>query len=805
MSQGNPSQLPARTSAALLAVQPARNMAGSFGGDGGGSGPAVTDWRRVRSALWRFKWLVVTLPLLAAVGGYGASRFIKPFYTARATVWINRQSEFTTMQAPQGAPFGPDAWIDLMRSYVVIDSVVSERHLSLSVQPFDSALVSSFAGVEARLTPGRFELTVDSAGKNYALTTTGRRAADRVVLERGIVGGPVGASLGVKWTPPATSLPAGRTVTVVIGSPRLVASRLLDALRVTIDQSGTFLHAELTGNDPVATAATLNSIVSQFVRVAAKLKSEGLADRTRTLGDQLQSAQRDLASAESALEQFRSQSIMRPNSRVGAPRQAAAGQSPAGADATSYYTMQASLDSTARERQTISRALAESGDSGIVVGKLEDLPSVRASSELSGALRDLTVKRAALRALRLKYTDLHPLVVSARSEISALERVEIPEMANRVVATLNARESQLAKGVTSTERDLRETPALDYTETRLQRNVTLSEGLYSQLQPRFAEAQTAEGSVVPDVRPLDSAAPPQLADRVITTRLILVAFLAGLSLACAVAIMLDRMDSKFRYPDQISHELGLPILGALPHVTSKAKSGKLVAESAAFQEAIRDVRMNVEYAYGSAGPLTFTVSSSGASDGKSFLSSNLALSFAESGRRTLLIDGDLRRGELHRRCGVLRRPGLTDCLRGDVPVDRILQSTKFDRLDVVASGTRKHDAPELLGNPATTQLFGEFRSRYDVIICDSPPLSAGIDPFVLAALSGNLLLVVRTGVSVREMIESKLEVLGRMPVRILGAVLNDVPRGSIYGHYSSYIPGYDTSDETGIVLERIIA
>jgi capsular exopolysaccharide synthesis family protein len=620
------------------------------------------------------------------------------------------------------------------------------------------------------------------------------------------VGGAVGVSLGFKWTPPATSLTAGKTIAFSILSPREAALALLDKLKVRVDGSGTFLHAELTGNDPASVAATLNSIIRHFVEVGSRFKSEGLADRTRILGDQLKSAQRDLASAETALEQFRVHSIMRPNARAITPKKPGSGEDQQDPEANSYFAMQASMDAALRERQTIRRVLSEaSADSGLVVGELERLPSVAASSELSGALKELTTKRTDLRALELKYTDSHPLVVKTRSDIATLEHSVIPQMANRVVAGLSTREAELTNTMTSTAKELRETPALAITEARLLRNVTLAEGLYSQLQPRFAEAELAEGSTVPDVRPLDPAEAPQFADKIITTRLILVAFLGGLGLACAGAILLDRIDPKFRYPDQISRELGLAILGAVPHVTSKGKTGTQVQENAAFQEAIRDIRMNVEYSYGaSAGPLIFTVSSPGAADGKSFLSSNLARSFAESGRRTLLVDADLRRGELHRRCGVSRRPGLTDCLRGDVPVDRIIQQTKFAQFDVIASGTRKHDAPELLGSPATAQIFGEFRSRYDVIICDSPPLSAGIDPFVLAALSGSLLLVVRTGVSVREVIESKLEVLGRMPVRVLGAILNDVPRNSVYGYYANYVPGYDTSDETGTALQTII-
>jgi capsular exopolysaccharide synthesis family protein len=178
---------------------------------------------------------------------------------------------------------------------------------------------------------------------------------------------------------------------------------------------------------------------------------------------------------------------------------------------------------------------------------------------------------------------------------------------------------------------------------------------------------------------------------------------------------------------------------------------------------------------------------------------HLARTFAENGRRTLLIDGDLRRGEQHRQfTGTSRQPGLTDFLMGDAALDAVLQPTQIAKLDLIASGLRTVAAPELLGSPAMTHLMGELRSRYDVIICDSPPLGAGIDAVLLAAVTGSLLVVVRSGVSEREVAESRLDVISRLPVRVLGAVLNDVPDSSIYSYYSHYhMDGYEVIDEKG--------
>jgi tyrosine-protein kinase Etk/Wzc len=177
--------------------------------------------------------------------------------------------------------------------------------------------------------------------------------------------------------------------------------------------------------------------------------------------------------------------------------------------------------------------------------------------------------------------------------------------------------------------------------------------------------------------------------------------------------------------------------------------------------------------------------------------SNLALAFADAGHRTLLVDADVRRGELHRVMGASRKPGLTDYLQGNATRDDVLQTTRFKGLTFIGGGTRTPSAPELLASSALSELLLSVRSGYDVILLDSPPLGAGVDPYVLGTATGNLLLVLRTGVSDRELAEAKLDMLDRLPVRILGAVLNDVRPTGIYRNYSYnyYVDGYEVRSE----------
>ena len=265
--------------------------------------------------------------------------------------------------------------------------------------------------------------------------------------------------------------------------------------------------------------------------------------------------------------------------------------------------------------------------------------------------------------------------------------------------------------------------------------------------------------------------------------------LAGLGLGVVGAVLLDRIDPSVRYPQQISRDLGLPILGAVPHLRAK--------EPAEVVEALRGVRLNLLHEYGP-GPVVLTISSPGSGDGKSFLSANLALAFADGGHRTLLVDGDIRRGVLHRRFNANRQPGLVDFLLAQTGREQIVQQTPYPRLALIGGGTRTHRGPEVLGSPAMAQLFTELRGQYDVILVDTPPLTAGVDPFILGTVTGAMLMVLRTGHSHRDVAGAKLEVLDRLSIRLLGAVLNDVPHGaaySYYAYYSYYLPDYATVDE----------
>jgi Mrp family chromosome partitioning ATPase len=298
------------------------------------------------------------------------------------------------------------------------------------------------------------------------------------------------------------------------------------------------------------------------------------------------------------------------------------------------------------------------------VDALSVVGAVQQSPELQQALADLTAKRAELRAARQLYTDEHPVVRRAVEEVQVLERTVVPQLGRRVIASLDSRAAVLDNTIASAGGELRGIPPRAIEEARLRRSVSTAENMYNDLRQRYESARLAAETSIPDVRVLDHAVVPTRPVSDPRIQLVLMGILGSLGLGVLLAFLLDRADSRLRYAEQVTDGMRLAVIGAVPNLAGVRRGLLAGDESARVLESLRSIRLNLLHAHGSAGPVMVTVSSPGSGDGKTFISSNLALTFADLGMKTLIIDGDTRRGGLHHLYGVNRRPGLTDYLAG---------------------------------------------------------------------------------------------------------------------------------------------
>jgi capsular exopolysaccharide synthesis family protein len=198
-------------------------------------------------------------------------------------------------------------------------------------------------------------------------------------------------------------------------------------------------------------------------------------------------------------------------------------------------------------------------------------------------------------------------------------------------------------------------------------------------------------------------------------------------------------------------------------------------------EDFRMLRTRVVDAFNEAQQKIILVTSAFPKEGKTEVALNLARALADSSRRTLLMDSDLRLPEMHHLFGLNGSPGLSDIIREERIIDEAFHPTDLDCLEVLTSGKAPVDVVELLGCPYTTAMMVELRNRFDYVVVDSPPMIPLADTMVLARHADGIILVVKSEVTPKEAVLTAIEQIGKRP--IIGLVMNGVSVSSRYWGY----------------------
>ncbi|MES2177433.1 MAG: polysaccharide biosynthesis tyrosine autokinase [Gemmatimonadota bacterium] len=763
--------------------------------DGGGWGDTPTIaprsfLERPLAALRRYKWLALALFLLALTGGIVALRYIRAEYEVRATISIQSETPMQDRSGPMRSRelLNSGAWVELLKSYRISDAVV--RKLALYVKAdkdADSTVLRNFSA-GSMFIPGTYTLKVDKKRTRWNLALE-----DAPVTDSGAVGDSIGRRLGFQWlpTPAVLSKIAGKEMKFTVSTPRETSIQLIKRLNSKLTMGSNFMWLSLQDPNPQLAARTMNTWVTEYVGVAAELKRKNLTDFASILGGQLQFAEASLHEAEAALENFRVHTITLP--AEGAP--VAAGlemtRDPA---MRSFFEKKIEYDNLRHDREQLEKTIAGAAAGTTPYQSLLLIPSVvqsPVSKELQQSFELMIKYQADINSALQIYKADYPPVKDLQNALNTLKTKTVPAQAEVILGQMREREKDLEGRIGNQSNDLEAIPTRTIEEMRLRRQVAVAEGLFTTLKSRHAEAKLAEASASPDVDILDSAVAPLKPTKNTAPFILGVAVLGGLAVAIGMALLLDKMDKRIRYPEQSQNDLGLPINGTVPQLPKGGADNQTPEQISQLVESFRTLRMNVMNTGGR--QIALAVSSPSPGDGKSFITSNLAMSFADAGFRTLLVDGDTRRGTLHDLFGVPRALGLTDYLSGAADQSSIVHATGYENLMFVPTGTLHRRSPELLTSPALAKLVAELRGRYDVVLFDTPPLAAGVDAYAIAAATGSLLVVLRIGQTERRMAATKLALVDRLPITVIGSVLNAAPTDGEYEYYG-YVAGYGTEE-----------
>lgn len=428
-------------------------------------------------------------------------------------------------------------------------------------------------------------------------------------------------------------------------------------------------------------------------------------------------------------------------------------------------------------------------------GSLETVPVVMANE----VVQKLKIEIAGLEERRVQMAAQYgpnwpPMKELAASITNARQRLDL-EIDGVVNGVKNAylaaqeKENALIGALESQKGEARGLDRKSVEYAALEREAAGNRQLYENLMQRSKETGVSGQFKSSNVEIVDAAEQPRWPVLPNVQRDLMVAAALGLLLAVGLVLGFEYFDSRLKSPDEIKTHLGLPFLGLVPSMSVKGSDSMLISAGSApphFAESIKAIRTAVVFSSADEGARSVVVTSTGPGEGKTMVSSNLAVALAQADQRTLIIDCDMRRPRIHEVFGGEQEPGMSNVLVGTSELKDVIKRTAAPNLSIVPAGHIPPNPAELLGSPRFKELIRTLRTQFDWIIIDAPPVMAVTDAAVIGHNATGVVFVVGAEMTSRRHAAVAIEQLAAAKSHFIGAVLNraNVQRHGYY--YSTY-------------------
>jgi len=462
---------------------------------------------------------------------------------------------------------------------------------------------------------------------------------------------------------------------------------------------------------------------------------------------------------------------------------------------------------------------------------------------LIGTQTDLILER---NNLALEVTERHPKLQAIDDRLREVRRETRREVAAQI-ALLRNREEILGRQLGELMQRNREVPAVELSLARLQRDAKVNDDLLTLLKTRHQEALIKESEGVEEVTIVRPATEPLAPIGSEGANMLLIGGALGLMLGLVLAFVQETLDTSIGTIEDVESYLEVPVLGIVPHIDPRETMQRLIERRPSLAqiepdvlqshallithfdpkspvaEAYRTLRTNIQFARLERGGKVLVVTSPTLQEGKTTTIVNLALTMAQSGQKTLLVGGNMRRPSLHRFFGIEREPGLSDilignarwrdCIRtvadilmGRFEMEDIMAAPGLDNLHIIEAGPIPANPSELLSTSAMGEFLRAVSAEYDIVLIDTPPVLPVTDAAIAAGQADGVLLVYQAGKVGRLVLKRAKAHLESTRAKVWGVVLNDVQTevsGYNYTHYYTHYYGEETpSAREGGTLQR---
>jgi succinoglycan biosynthesis transport protein ExoP len=465
------------------------------------------------------------------------------------------------------------------------------------------------------------------------------------------------------------------------------------------------------------------------------------------------------------------------------------------------------------------RVRKEAAWNGLKSGSLEAAQVSSQGEALARLNETLNQARQKLALVKSTYGSTHPEYRKAASELAEVER-QFEDSRNNISERIAVeyrealnREQLLQKAVSETKAEWDGLNSRSFEYQQLKREADADKTLYDELIKKIREADINAGFQNNNIRIADMARPSLMPVFPKTKLNLFLALLFSTLLAVGAALLHDTFDTTLRSPEEASRFLGTDVIGTLPIDKESSRLPKVVTATedalaiahligngngngdrrkgyyssiSSFEEAVRTIRNTIFLSDFELRLHSIVVTSATPSEGKTTMTLHLAAANAARGKKTLLVDCDLRRPSLHTKFGLSPKEGLSNVLTGELTwQDVIVPIEGRPNLTFLPAGLGSHRAADLIG-PRLSTMLDEFGKEYDLVILDSPPLLGFAECMQIASAADGVLIISRAGETKRKAVAEVISVLRRVRANIVGVVLNQVSKNTSADGYSYY-------------------
>jgi succinoglycan biosynthesis transport protein ExoP len=399
--------------------------------------------------------------------------------------------------------------------------------------------------------------------------------------------------------------------------------------------------------------------------------------------------------------------------------------------------------------------------------------------------------------LAKRYKPLHPKYIQAQGELAAAKArvseaiLKSAESVGTALAAARETERGLEKALAEQEQASLVLSKISIPYNVLLREVQSDQALYDSVLTRLKETDVTKGVEQDNIRVIEPARLPEVPVKPRKMLVVSGALVAGLIAGVALCFLLNMMDNTFKTVDQAELQLDLPAVSMVPLTPPRTAGNKglmlLEEPNGQVAEAFRTLRTSLSLLGKQSERTVFLFTSAVPGEGKSFCSMNYAVSLAQQGLRTLLIDADLRLPTVGKTFfGAKSHLGVADVIAGSVELDQGVQETDIPNLHIMTAGHRAPNPSEMLSGSGFGDLVRAAKHQFDRIVIDSAPVNAVSDSLLLVKWAHTVCLVVHAGKTPRKAVLRACKKLTEASARPAGFILNRMPQHGGVGYYYHY-------------------